>query len=412
MSDTAASKAVNFSQNTALSLRGFLSSPAERNVLRRSKEGGKTITAEQPLVNRPLHISLGEPQAVNVRGPTCATVTLRSESGAAKISGGMTAQVQDNSPKDSKVEAAMATLHLSPPVVSDTPKVPIRPRSEHQNALLNLFRKSSGPETESISTSNPNLESSSTPFELFALPSPGHPKEPSRAKESPRVQPTGDFSHILPISQSRRPQAVLRLRKSPVSATIDGPLNVPQFDMFGKKSKSGTDMSKNGIPEGQHKSPIPILSRLFKIQDSFHSNEQNDFTSMDQDAAAPLLAPATAPQGQATTPGTFQPQILRRPVHIQPLHQDSILSPIESLPSPKHNLTFDRRGHQTHEQKQSLLSFFSKPSPVVSPINACLTALISSPRIKSGSQSDHSGPSIAESMQASSRIRGCSGKIA
>lgn len=60
----------------------------------------------------------------------------------------------------------------------------------------------------------------------------------------------------------------------------------------------------------------------------------------------------------------FHPQILRRPPQAQDLNEPS---PIQPLPSPKHNSLADRRSTQPADHKKSLLSLFTKPSPVISP---------------------------------------------
>ena len=65
----------------------------------------------------------------------------------------------------------------------------------------------------------------------------------------------------------------------------------------------------------------------------------------------------------------FHPQILRRPVQAPP---EPPLGPpefVEGRLTPPSRLSFDRRDSQPQEHKQTLLSLFNKPSPLVSPLS-------------------------------------------
>ena len=291
---------------------------------------------------------------------------------------------------ESKSPSTRGRPHEAPAVVA--PSVDLRPaRSDHQNTLLGLLKAPSAPKSGSAPTTKSNLEAPAPSFELSAIPSPGHSREPSHLAKPLGVQPIGDLSHILPMSQptTRRQKATFGPRKSPVSATVDGPLNVPQFDMLTQKHQP----SRAGSPnvEAPRKSPITILARPSTGQTPSTPADQNGQPATKQSIAAIKPSVTTPTTGQrisiltatpsATQPTAFSapsitsslpttqvtnsmpppPTTIRRQPHIRPQAHDSILSPISPLPSPKHNLGFDRRSQQTKEQKKSLLSLFNNP---------------------------------------------------
>ena len=307
-------------------------------------------------------------------------------------------------------------------------------RSEHQNTLLNLLK---GPFTPGALPTPSTLEAPNPSFELSAVPSPGHSRDTSAIAPPPIPEPTRDMGPILPMSQptTKRAKAKLAPRKSPVSATVDGPLNVPQFDMLSQKISPAAKAGEgSGTVEAPRKSPVTILARPQNGQPNLLSANENGFvgavtTSSPTPQAAKFTGvlqktpAATMPHGASTTilgsPSAAVPTLsttiapldtttplkqvaqhpqqppnpARRPLHIRPqTHQDSVLSPISPLPSPKHSLPFDRREQQTSEQKKSLLSLFNNPAPASpaatgSPIASTSKAAIPPPPITAGSPS-------------------------
>lgn len=306
--------------------------------------------------------------------------------------------------KEPAVKTQTATI---PAVVTPSPPTLQPRRSEHQDTLLNLFKAPAVPNSSSQVTKSA-LEAPTPSFELSAMPSPGHSRETSRLAGPLGVQPIGDLSHILPMSLPtvKRQKATLAPRKPPVSATVDGPLNVPQFDMLTQKHQPDREAARE-IPKlgASRKSPITILARPSKSYKAIDAQIQAGPTTSQQDsiASSPSVAaptalppkqssvptqiegqrhaapppysaipPSTVPPltttSKSTKPSMPTPQTIRRPLHIRPQAHDSILSPISPLPSPKHSLPFDRRVQQTKEQKKSLLSIFNNPnSPTPSP---------------------------------------------
>jgi len=290
--------------------------------------------------------------------------------------------------KDPLVQAAVTAVYLPPSIAANRVDQPIPLRTTHQATLLDLFQRPSAPPNEVTKEPKPSLEPPATTFELSALPSPGHSREPSQVTEPKRVQPVGDLGHTLPTSQPKRTKAVLAPRKSPVSATVNGPLNVPHFDMLIKKpSVKQNFLPDNRSPEARYKAPVRILSRPAQVPNPSVPTTPNDFTQAEEITPAPpnTMASTPAPPPFRTAPAPqHQPQILRRPPHLQaPLH-DSIISPIDPLPSPNLNVG---RGKQTQDHKQTVLSLFNKPSPATTPNPMDLEALISPPPLGSANSS-------------------------
>jgi len=290
--------------------------------------------------------------------------------------------------KDPLVQAAVTAVYLPPSIAANRVDQPIPLRTTHQATLLDLFQRPSAPPNEVTKEPKPSLEPPATTFELSALPSPGHSREPSQVTEPKRVQPVGDLGHTLPTSQPKRTKAVLAPRKSPVSATVNGPLNVPHFDMLIKKpSVKQNFLPDNGSPEARYKAPVRILSRPAQFPNSSVPITTNGFTQDEEITPAPpntmASTPAPPPLRAAPAP-QHQPQILRRPPHLQASLHDSIISPIDPLPSPNLNVG---RGRQTQDHKQTLLSLFNKPSPATTPNPMDLEALISPPLLESAGSS-------------------------
>lgn len=293
---------------------------------------------------------------------------------------------------DPKVQAAMIALHLAPPASQGKSNAPIKTQNEHQDALLSLFRKPLTPPVESDKLTKSSLELPDNSFELPALPSPGHSREPSRDNENTHTQTMGPSIRHLP-HQLKQTRAVLASRKPTVSATVDGPLNVPQFDKLLTKPKTDSSTVNNSST----KKAIKILSRPIQSQPLVAASNPDGLLAMEESTFAPpntmvstpnLPAHSVPPDTVLSTPVKAiptpqrQPEMLRRPRPPipKPSHNDTILSPIDPLPSPKHMVPVDRRANQTQEQKKSLLALFSRPlpSPVETPTRVN-SALVSPP---------------------------------
>ena len=286
--------------------------------------------------------------------------------------------------QQSRQSSSSTTLFVPPQVspnthVAKTNEVN-KPKSEHHDKLLSLFRTPSLPSSEPSKTGTSLLQPQSTPVELSALPTtPNHSREASRKdasshKSSPAVQ-----------IQKRTQQNSTKYKKSAVSATVNGPLNVPQFDVLSKAAKDHKQSAAhNGYPQPQKRSPITILARPGSSQAPASAGPPKMPTegvplTKEEKASAPRLQTFGTPtKDQPPTPNlkgrdgpgkAFQPQILRRPAHLQDLNEPS---PIQPLPSPQHKDFTERPPTQPADHKKSLLSLFTQPSPspIISPPSA------------------------------------------
>lgn len=271
--------------------------------------------------------------------------------------------------------------------LAKTPSVSVnkidRPTSKHQDKLLSLFRTPIIPAVEPVDF----LQPPSGPVELSALPmTPGHSRDNSRADDAlPKNQLHGS------AMASKRPRRdTSKVHNPPVSATVNGPLNVPQFDMLAKVSKETKQATHNNGPKkSPKKSPVTILSRPSSSyaqppappsSTSVHGatpppkTQKADVIPQIQTLISPVrnMPPTPNLKGHPAPLKPFHPQILRRPA---PSEDPSEPSPIQPLPSPKHTLLANRTTQPT-DHKKSLLSLFTKPSPLVSPAVTAPTSAI------------------------------------
>lgn len=294
------------------------------------------------------------------------------------------ASVQEQPPASS-APAAFATPQVAPEIQASKATKGRRPKSEHHDKLLNLFRSPSVAEAVPAKAGAPSfLQLPSMPVELSALPStPGHSREPSRKDQSAH-----NLAHVMAqnglVRIEKRPrQDSAQLPRPPVSATVNGPLNVPQFEVLAKAAGAAKQVLKeHGRAQPQRRSPITVLARpgssnglssamAPQAQTATVSNpkQQKAAAPKVQTFATPIKIPPPTPnlKGQEVPTKPFHPQILRRAAHIEDLNEPS---PIQPLPSPKHKILADRRSTQPADHKKSLLSIFSNPSPIISPPSA------------------------------------------
>lgn len=281
------------------------------------------------------------------------------------------------------------------------------PRTQHQDALLNLFRKPSISVADIPSTQSKTLEPPFAPIELSAMPSPSHSREPSRVSTSvPALFSQQTNSGQITIA--KRPVAQQKRSKAPVSATVTGPLNLPQFEATSKRTKESKPVNgsfkKPGVSSGVQTSPMAILSRPPNAQRPAPQAQPIPATPAAKTSGMPApvsftAARTVAESKEASKP--FQPQILRRPPQPQPPPQPlpyettaGRLTPpppqplpteivaggstSPALPPPPHRrLSFDRRDSQPQEHKQALLSLFNRPSPAASLSTSAHTVVVS-----------------------------------
>lgn len=246
-------------------------------------------------------------------------------------------------------------------------------RSGHQSALLDIFRATPASKT------NPKRETNTlqppAPVELSA--SPGQ----SRSRKPTKIELLGDEN---PPVASDRPVAIQKrlqheggkIGNLPVSATVNGPLNVPQFDVLAKQAKDANHSSHKNDTKPGKPLPVTVLARPTASQATppnaiiASPNGKAPSQAKQQKASTKSLVtavkippPKPSIQGQDIPAKPFQPQILRRPAKLQDLNEPS---PIQPLPSPKHNIVEDAHRTLPADHRKSLLSLFTNPSPSIS----------------------------------------------
>ena len=263
---------------------------------------------------------------------------------------------------------------LIPPQVTRRPseKMPQveKPKAAHQANLLDILRGAPTP-----NSSTKSLEPPGTAVELSAFPSPGRSRKPSKIEQSVKA---------IPVPRDEKPFGTVKIQKRTdrtnpsLLATVNGPLNVPQFDMIKTSNREVQAAVQKAGKDQAHTPPIKILSR----PSSSHAAPitpapapaphllsqplQPNSRSNSLVTTAKVLPPPTPDlRAQNAPPKPFQPQILRRSGAPPEVNEPS---PIQPLPSPKHKAISARNDTPQDNHKKSLLSLFTtKPSPAVSP---------------------------------------------
>ncbi|KAH0559836.1 hypothetical protein GP486_003645 [Trichoglossum hirsutum] len=253
------------------------------------------------------------------------------------------------------------------PLLNVSPAGASGPKTEHQNALLNLFRSpptgtAVPPQSLSV-TNNP-------PAELSAHLSPGMPVQgfsddvPTNqtADEMKRAQALAQRNHGSSSSPHLRPVA-----SAPPPTKMSVPSTRPRFEGPTKKPK-GKIITDIGRTDRRSQSPTTLPG----TQSASRASQTNGVHS----APNPIIIPFEKENHQSAsrqeeqekskgiTTAPFQPQILRRPTH----------------PLPEAPPAFDRRSSQSAQQAQALLSLFGKPSaPIVPPFPNPTPSVTASP---------------------------------
>lgn len=259
-----------------------------------------------------------------------------------------------------------------PPGSPIEPKEASRSSTDHKAALLNLFRRSSVSAVQP-SKSTASLEPPGLPVELSALPSPGHSRETSQAEHSvPHRQSHSTKTYAVNVQE--KPRNNLKTRKSPMSATVSGPLNVPNFNAIARKPEELKGPAENmEIEQIQEGPPLTIPPRSHSTQASSQTGQQKGPVSAEPATVVPATAVPTlgSHKDVNTTLAPFQPQILRRPSEKSLQSQaTSSLSQVQPSNSSKHPTSVDRRTSQAQEHKETFLSLFAKPTSPIPATNS------------------------------------------
>jgi len=255
--------------------------------------------------------------------------------------------------------------------------------SQHQDQLLNLLRGSPAPAT-----------SAPVPVELAADSTP-----PARKQ-------------TLQRPNQRSPNAGKGFNsKGQTSATVSGPLNMPQFEGIAKpaarRMQNGTNRKayKDRQPQTQPlSSPITILARP--------QSAKRDQSSTPPPGSRTPSQSRTSKTKQAEPQRPFQPQILRRSEKTGseigiPLRPKAAPEPDQreqGMESPVH---VDRRPSQTAAQREALLSLFGKKSDASgSPSPGPVNIQTSTAKPSGSSVISPLSPSIAPNIEAPVSGRG------
>ncbi|KAG5300816.1 aminomethyltransferase [Histoplasma ohiense] len=286
--------------------------------------------------------------------------------------------------------------NLHAPSIPPASKLPPPKLTSHSLALLNVFKNCSvkkedvaKPELSSSQSAapRPNHAQSQHHENLLGLlkkpqappPVPGHVElaaQPSPSSDPARVHLSG-ASQSQPRTQTPRKSTNGVAR---TSATVSGPLNIPQFEAIAKPvPNKAARQSPRNIGKGEATPPkgnFVILPRPPPAKDAVPPQPAN--------AKPP---PSSSPRrnvkfSEITKP--FQPKILRRPVKEDlqaslpngtvtvsafTLSEKATVSDHPRGNSVQTNADYDRRLSRTASQKEALLSLFGKVSPSPPPVS-------------------------------------------
>ena len=312
--------------------------------------------------------------------------------------------ILQNLAEDVQSGVIAAPRHTIPLLPTAEQKVLGRSNPEHKAALLNLFRS---PSTSTVQLSKPtgSLVPPGVPVELSAMPSPGHSRETSQTEQPTRRRQSETVAKDS-FAIQERPKTKAKTTKSSMSATVNGPLNVPNFDAIAQRSNDIKGSGKNsGIGQTQRAPPITMLSRRHGAEKHSLTGQRKASVSGGPANSAPpaTLSSEDSRKNIVPAPVPFQPQILHRPVR-----KDS-QSPAPSLPSqtqlPPSSKTpppLDHRASPSQSQKESLLSLYSKTDSLMLATDSSSATPISP--LTERLASHHQGSAIVSPMASRSRV--------
>ncbi|MCJ1242383.1 mRNA-decapping enzyme subunit 2 [Varicellaria rhodocarpa] len=262
-------------------------------------------------------------------------------------------------------------------------------RSPQKEALLNLFRASSSSAPGLGQTTPTTLEPPSAPIELSAYPSPSHSRATSQIDQQTFMAlPKATINGSMSIRKKPEPTVGRKsLTKAPVSATVTGPLNVPQFDRIAKKPGSPrlANIPPSRRREENKEQQAPPMTILTRPGSKPQSSSAKIVKPIKENVKLRTHSPTPTSLSKANkqiveTSKPFAPQILRRPPqeqHPKP-ETHSPLSPLYIV--TKDNVIPDgpsTSGDPAPDHRHSLLSLFNKPSPGPSPLTPTYKPFVS-----------------------------------
>lgn len=275
-----------------------------------------------------------------------------------------TAQVPDVSPSS---QPESASIYITGSDLS------AKTRSEHQEALLSLFRPPVSGTKKPLKIPSQSLE---LPVELSALPSPGHSRETSRINISSLNESNSIFNR--PSTAKGQPEFSSKDKKPSVFATVNGPLNVPQFEVLAKASRENISKpSAHQRSTASKKSPATTLSHPKSAERSLLSNHQAEQRLLLKPLLTVIKPPIARSKSEEKGHGIFQPKNSRKQTQTAGLAQEAAVHlPTKAL-SPSQSQSLDTQAKPPQDHKQTLLSLFNKPLTSTSPINLNRSSIIS-----------------------------------
>ncbi|KAI9766356.1 MAG: mRNA-decapping enzyme subunit 2 [Geoglossum simile] len=241
------------------------------------------------------------------------------------------------------------------PVLNASPAGVLKPRNEHQNALLNLFRS---PPTETASPPHCQPTERNHPVELSAHLSPELSNQNfSSTAQQNEISDGTSQNQVSVLQNHKSPPHLKPVPNGPPPTKMSVPSTRPRFEGPTRKPK-GKKAAETGT-KGQWIDTPPV-SLDAQIADGDSQENGTHLTAVPFQTMSNTAPPRTVqdrPGG--AMPATFQPQILHRPTR-------------PALPALKTPQAFDRRSSQSAQQTQTLLSLFGKAStpPVSASTNA------------------------------------------
>lgn len=245
------------------------------------------------------------------------------------------------------------------------------PQSAHQASLLELFRRPLVPADATTQPSQVTLDVPVDIVELSAMPSPSRSKHIAKANSGGRQRKSS-----MQIGEPNHPRKkVVNHSNPPVSATVNGPLNVPQFEMIARRADTSSIQKSSPVREVK-KSPVTILARPSTAKANEQIGLPESLIRDGQYGKAPVPPSAGLNGNNNNQPQNFQPKILRRP---PPSAENPAIPPPGSAQSSTHLsngerdpatplASSDQQSTMKPEHKATLLSLFtntksSLPSP-------------------------------------------------
>lgn len=264
-----------------------------------------------------------------------------------------------------------------PAIASPSPNVPPSsvqkigdaklPQSTQQASLLGLFPYPSASAEASTPPSQTTADIPVDIVELSAMPSPSHSKHTLKANEKKPTVPAGEPNSLRKKQNTRHGNA-------PLSATVNGPLNVPQFEMIVRKVGTSARQEPSPVQEAE-KTPVTILARpsTAKANEQIGLPESTTPDGQRAKASSPTILPPAGLNTRVDQPPRskpFQPQILRRPppssqtpkIPQAPTVQSSGHLSNGERDSPSPLSASDQHPAIKVEHKATLLSLFTKAS--------------------------------------------------